>query len=209
MSYPPLFAWSMQIPYQIFGSAEVIKLLMAFYSFMGVLGVAYLGYVYGGELVSLVAAGIVSFLPDYFIPSIAVMGEIPSIGLATFAVVITEHYRCHGGQFTVFFAGTILSTSISMKVLPLYAPIFLGLIIVGKHTFPLDMKKPVNTLKKNFKSLIQDTILSLLGFLIFLLIPLLFYDARSFYDQVIGMRFASRTAFDQSSKESSALILSF
>jgi hypothetical protein len=170
-------------------------MLMSFYSLLGVLGVAYLGYLYQGPVASLIAATIVCFLPDYFIPSRAVMGEVPAIGLATFAVAIIEYYRRFGGRLVVLMAGFMLSATISMKALPVFTPILLGVIILGKYLLPLNLTDPWSLLKQNIKPLLIDTMLALVGFSTLLIIPLFFYDFAAFYEQVIGMRFASRVDF--------------
>ncbi len=198
VSYPPLFAWSLEFPYTWFHEAAAIQLLMSFYSILGVLAAAYLAMTYYGRLAGLAAAILVSFSPGYFIPSRAVMGEIPSVGLATLAVALMDRYRRQGGWWWAPFAGVVLSASISMKVLPIFAPVLLGLIILAKHLSFRSKRLLTASFRKNLKPLLRDAALSLLGFSLFLVWPvLLFYDILSFYDQVLGMRFASRDALSE------------
>ena len=195
VSYPPLFAWSLQFPYQLFHTAESIQLFMALFSVLGIIAIALIADQYAGPVAGIAAAILMSFLPDYFIPSRAVMGEIASIGLATFGVALTEFYRRNGHWYWVLLAGVAFSASISMKALPVFGPVLLGLVILGKHLNFGGWSAFFKSFKANFRALVGDTVLSLLGFSTFLLWPLLFVDIQAFYDQVLGMRFASRDAF--------------
>ncbi|MEJ2558343.1 MAG: hypothetical protein P8186_19420 [Anaerolineae bacterium] len=200
VSYPPLFAWSLKFPYLLFHSAHAIQLFMSLLSMLGVVAVAYLSTNYYGRISGIAAAIFVSFSPAYFIPSRAVMGEIPSIGLATLALALAEHYRRRGGWYWVLLSGMALSASSSMKVLPVFAPIWLGLVILSKYLSFGSKEFLVASVEKNWRSLFRDVMLSLLGFSSFLIWPVLFlYDKPSFYDQVLGMRFASRDVFSEMS----------
>lgn len=192
VSYPPLFAWSMQWPYQLTGKIEAIQLLMAAYSLLAVIGVAYLSYVYAGPIAGIFSAVVVAFIPAYFVPSITVMGEIPSIGLATLAIAGMEYYRRHGGQLPVLLSAIILSASMSMKVLPIYAPVLLGLVILEKNWVNSPLPGGKWAIKFNYKNLSRDILLAALGLSVFILFPLAFYDLKAFWHQVVGMRLASR-----------------
>lgn len=193
VSYPALFAWSMQWPYQLTGKIEAIQLLMTAYSLLAVIGVAYLSYVYAGPIAGIFSAAVVAFIPAYFVPSITVMGEIPSIGLATLAIAGMEYYRRHGGWLPVLLSAIILSASMSMKVLPIYAPVLLGIVILEKNWVksPLPGSKWL-IIHFNYKNLVRDILLSALGLSVFILFPLAFYDLTAFWHQVVGMRLASR-----------------
>ena len=198
VSYPPLFAWSLGFPYLLLHTTDAVQLLMALYSILGVVAVAYLATSYFGRLSGLAAAILVSFSPGYFIPSRAAMGEVPSVGLAALGVALTEHYRRRGGWYWALLAGIALSASISMKVLPIFAPVLLGLIILSRYLSFKGINNLISSFKENYRLLLRDAALSVLGFTTFLIWPVLFfYDLPSFYDQVIGMRFASREVFSE------------
>ncbi|HMQ56365.1 MAG TPA: hypothetical protein PKD98_30075, partial [Anaerolineae bacterium] len=88
LSYPPFFIWSMGVPWQLFQHPAALQLLMAAYALAGVLGVIYLGTVFHSRVAGLTAGLLLAFSPAYFIPSIRVMSEVPSVGIAVAAVAL-------------------------------------------------------------------------------------------------------------------------
>jgi 4-amino-4-deoxy-L-arabinose transferase-like glycosyltransferase len=93
VSYPPFFLWSLGIPWKIFSQAGALRLLMVTYALAGVLAVIYLGLVYNSRLAGLSAGVILSFTPTFFVPSFAIMTEVPSISIAVAAIALAEKYR--------------------------------------------------------------------------------------------------------------------
>ena len=90
VSYTPVFIWSLGLPWRLFQEAAALQLLMATYALMGVVAIVYLGLSYRSFLAGITAALFLSFTPDYFAPSIAVMGEVQSVGVAILAIALAE-----------------------------------------------------------------------------------------------------------------------
>jgi hypothetical protein len=134
VSYPPSFLWSLGIPWKLFKQAAALQLLMATYALAGVLAVIYLGVAYRSRLAGLVAGLFLSFTPAYFIPSVAIMTETPSISLAVVAVALAERYRRSGGWVYALLAGAALGFGLSLKLLPYYALPLVGLMAISRHS---------------------------------------------------------------------------
>ncbi|MCB0209116.1 MAG: hypothetical protein KDJ52_07295 [Anaerolineae bacterium] len=189
VSYPPFFLWSLGLPWQIFHQAEALQLVMATYALTGVLAVIYLGTAYGNRLAGLAAGIFLSFTPAYFIPSIDVMGEVPSVGLAVVAVALAEKYRRSGGRLWLVLSGGVLALSLSLKILPFYAVPFVALVVATRH---VDFDGARSRLHANYRTLLVDLIILGSSFIIVFILPIFLFDLPAFLQQVIGMRVVSR-----------------
>jgi hypothetical protein len=191
VSYPPLFIWSLGLPWQLFSQASALQLLMSSYALTGVIAVVYLGSVYHSRLAGLVAGVLLSFTPAYFAHSITVMGEVPSIGVAVVAIALAEKYRRAGGWGWLVLAGATLAVSLSLKILPFYAVPFVGLIVTARY---IEVGNFWQRLQASKWLLLRD--LAILGssFLLAFLLPVIFFNPAALYDQVVGMRLVSREA---------------
>ncbi len=133
VSYPPFFLWSLGFPWKIFNQVGALRLLMATYALGGVLAVIYLGKVYNSRLAGISAGVILSFTPTFFIPSFAIMTEVPSISLAVAAIALAEKYRRSGGWIWPLLTGLMLGFGLSLKILPYYAAPLIALMIISAH----------------------------------------------------------------------------
>jgi hypothetical protein len=194
VSYPPLFIWSLGIPWKLFSQASALQLLMSSYALTGVVAIVYLGWVYHSRLAGLAAGALLSFSPIYFYHSMTVMGEVPSIGVAIVAIAFAEKYRRAGGRSWLVLAGITLAVSLSLKILPFYAGPFIGLLIITRYIKTGSWKDFWEYLQATKWLLLRD--LAILGsvFLLTFFLPVFFFDLSSWYEQVIGMRLVSREA---------------
>ncbi|MFQ5611551.1 MAG: phospholipid carrier-dependent glycosyltransferase [Anaerolineae bacterium] len=201
VSYPPIFMWTLGVPWRLFQQAGALQLLMATYAISGVLGVVYLGCVYHSRLAGLAAGALLSFTPAYFQPSIAIMGEVPAIGLAVVAVALAEKYRRGGSWRWAALTGAALAFGLSLKLLPFYAVPLVGLMVISRHTAGRGLHvSPV---------LLRDLAILGASFLAVFLLPFFFFDLTDLYDQVVGMRLVSREAELNPFKSNNETITSF
>lgn len=189
VSYPPFFLWSLGLPWQLFQQAGALQLLMATYALTGVLAVIYLGTVYGGRLAGLTAGLLLSFAPAYFIPSIEIMGEVPSVGLAVVSVALAEKYRRSGGWVWVALAGSVLAFSLSLKILPFYAIPFVALVVAARYLEPGRWRQSLQT---HATVLARDLAILAGSFVLVFGLPIILFDLPAFFRQVVGMRLVSR-----------------
>lgn len=203
VSYPPFFLWSLGIPWKIFNQASALQLVMATYALTGVIAVIYLGSAYHSHLAGIGAGILLSFTPAYFIPSISIMGEVPSIGIAVVSIALAEKYRRSGSWGWVLLAGIVLAFGLSLKILPFYAVPFVGLMVVSRHI--RHRTSYLRDLQVSKWVLLRDLIILAGGFLAVLLLPVLFLNSSALYEQVVGMRLVSRDAalnpFDSNHKD--------
>jgi hypothetical protein len=193
VSYPPVFIWSLGLPWKLFQQVEALQLVMATYALLGVIGVVYLGTVYHSRLAGIAAGVFLSFIPDYFIPSFAVMGEVQSVGVAVLSIALAEKYRRGGGWLWLVLAGSTLAFSLSLKVLPVYALPLIGLIVISRHvSLAGGWPSAWENVRSAWPSLLRDGIILAGSFLVVFFIPFLFFNLAALYDQVFGMRFISR-----------------
>ncbi len=184
VSYPPIFIWSLGIPQKLFQHTTALQLVMSTYAILGVLGVIYLGSVYGSRLSGIVAGILLSFVPAYFKASIAVMGEAPSIGVAVVSIALAEEHRRSGGWQWLVLSGGAAAFALSLKLLPVYVIPMVGLIVISKHL-------SIDSLRISSR-LLRDIAILAAGFLFVFIIPFLFFDIQALLDQVITMRLTSR-----------------
>lgn len=191
VSYPPFFLWSLGLPWQIFQQADALQLLMATYALTGVLAVVYLGTIYSNRWAGLAAGVFLSFVPSYFIPSIKVMGEVPSVGLAVVAIALVEQYRRTSKRSWLWLAlsGGVLALSLSLKILPFYAVPFVALIVTARH---IDLGHWRSSLQTNTRTILIDLIILGSSFTVIFILPIVLFNVSAFYEQVVGMRVVSR-----------------
>lgn len=190
VSYPPSFLWSLGIPWKLFSRAEALQLVMATYALAGVLAVIYLGTVYHSRLAGITAGIILAFTPDFFIPSFAIMTEVPSISMAVLAIALAEKYRRSGGWVWALLTGIGLGFGLSLKLLPYYAAPLIALMFVARY-----IEGPGSRIHHLFNlkwKLLGDGAILAAGFLLTLILPVLVFDYSTFFDQVIAMRLVSR-----------------
>jgi len=191
VSYPPSFMWSLGIPWKIFHQVQALQWVMTTYSLAGVLAVVYLGTAYDSRLAGISAGIFLSFAPAYFIDSFAIMTEVPSISLAVVAIALAEKYRRSGGWVWSMLAGIALGFGLSLKILPYFAVPLIGAMVISRHVV---WGKFNNRLHVSKWILSRDLALLTGAFFIAFLLPIFWFDFSAFYDQVVGMRLASREA---------------
>ncbi len=190
VSYPPIFMWSLGVPWKIFGQAGALQLLMTTYALAGVIAVIYLATVYDSKLAGITAGVILSFTPDYFISSFSIMTEAPSISIVVAAIALAEKYRRGGGWIWALLTGLMLGFGLSLKILPYYAVPMVAAMIISRHlAWGQDF---VTRLQASKWRIFQDLAILGGGSLITFLLPIFLFDLSAFYDQVIGMRLSSR-----------------
>lgn len=204
VSYPPIFLWSLGIPWKLFHQLSAVRLLMSTYAIVGIVAVVYIGSVYHSHLAGLVAGILLSFSPDYFIPSIAIMGEVPSIAIVVAAIALAEKYcRSDGWWGWLVLTGGILAFGLSLKILPFYAIPFVGFLVISRWV--TDWTTILKDLQSSKRALIRDLMILTGSFLIVFLSPFLTFNFSALYEQVVGMRLASRDApinpFDSNNKD--------
>jgi hypothetical protein len=193
VSYPPVFIWSLGLPWRLFQEAAALQLLMATYALVGVVAIVYLGLSYRSYLAGITAGIFLSFTPDYFIPSIAVMGEVQSVGIAILAIALAEKYRRGGGWVWLLLAGGSLAFGLSIKILPVYAAPLTALIVLARYlNLDGDWQTAWPSLQASRRLLLRDFVLLGGSFLLVFLLPFAFFSRAALYDQVFEMRLVSR-----------------
>ena len=187
VSYPPVFLWSLGIPWKLFNQLSAIRLLMSTYAIVGIVAVVYIGSVYHSYLAGLAAGILLSFSPDYFIPSVAIMGEVPSIGIVVAAIALAEKYRRSDGWWGwLALTGGVLAFGLSLKILPFYAIPFVGFLVITRRV--TRWTTLLADLQASKRVLIRDLTILAGSFLIVFLLPFLAFNFSALYDQVVGMR---------------------
>ncbi len=181
VSYPPYFLWSLGIPWKIFNQPAALQLLMATYALAGVIAVVYLGSVYNSRPAGIAAGLLLSFTPAYFIPSFAIMTEIPSISLAVAAIALAEKYRRSGAWAYALLAGIGLGFGLSLKILPYYAGPLVGLMIIARHAGQAGWPNWLKNLQASQPVLLRDLAIMAAGFLATFLLPVFLFDLSAFY----------------------------
>lgn len=190
VSYPPVFMWSLGLPWQWFGGVDAVRFLMVTYALTAVPAVMYLGAVYHSKSAGLAAGVLLAFVPAWFIPSFAIMTEIPSISIAVVAITCAEVYRWQGGWGWAALAGLVLAISFSLKILPLFAALLIAVLLVSRSV------RGGDAVILKWRPAAFALLAAGVGGAIGLLAPLLFYSWPDLYRQVLEMRFVSREAYN-------------
>ncbi len=190
VSYPPLFIWSLQLPWWVWGNVDALQIVMVFYSLLGVLAVGFVAYRLNGWLAGLLAAGFLSLAGSYLSGSSQVMTEVPAISLATAAVALSfAYYTGQRRRLLIFASGLAMSASLMLKILTPYVLILMPLLVLMPE---LETEKPLRTIVTNFAT---NLLLLGAGVILPVLATLLLYNPGAMYSQVISFRLDSRAAY--------------
>lgn len=203
VSYPPLFVWSLELPWRIWGTIQAIQFLMVGYALLGIVAVGVLAFHLGDWLAGLIAATLISFSATYLSGSRAVMTEVPSVAVAAVSMVLAAGYYWSGRRGWLLASGLAMSASLMLKVL---SPFVLGTIPLMLFVRQLEQRKPSAVTLRN---LIRDGLIWGVGLLTPLLIILILYDARAMYRQVIAFRLDARIAYREDLAENLSMVLAF
>ena len=190
VSYPPLFVWSLQWPWQIGKNLESIQLVMIAYSLLGVFATGLIAYRWHNPLAGFIAALMISLSPKYLTASCQLMTEVPSIGLSILSVALAiSSYTGKRKPIWLLVSGLVLCASLMLKFLsPFIGVLILIIIFISQAEFP--SRPPGFT-----KGLIRDILIWAAGLLVPVLIALAVYDPVEMYNQVVAFRFDSRSEF--------------
>lgn len=193
VSYPPLYTLSLSLTWQLFGTVESLQILMALYTMTGLIAVGLLAWRLGGVWPGVLAPIFLSFEPEFFWGSRAIMTEVPSISLATLAVTLAAYYLWGrgSGRGWLIASGLVLAASLMLKLLTPYVAGLIGLMILGRQ---LHLgRRP--TQPSFWRGLILDGLLWGLALLIPIIALSLPYHLPAMLDQAILFRLASRDPF--------------
>jgi hypothetical protein len=203
VSYPPLFAWSLQWPWRLWGSVQALQLMMTSYALLGIVAVGKMAFRLGGWLAGVVAAVGLSFSSIYLAGSRAVMTEVPSVGVAALALALAAGYYWSRRRYWLLASGLAMSASLMLKIL---SPFMLGLVPLMLLAGQLGHRRSWSvTLKRG----ISDGFVWGASLVAPLLLVLLLYDAQAMYRQVIVFRFDTRTAYSEDWAENTGMLLTF
>jgi hypothetical protein len=211
VSYPPLFVWSLEWPWRIWGTVEALQLLMTIYALLGVMAVGIVAFRLGGTLAGSLAAIFLSVSATYLAGSRAVMTEVPSVGVATLAIVLAALYTWAGQRGWLLVSGLVMSASLMLKIL---SPFVLGLIplmILVHHIQQrkLSSRSSRQTFIIGLKSLLNDLLIWGIGLLLPVVLVLLLYNASAMVRQVIVFRLDTRTAYQEDWTENINMLFQF
>lgn len=203
VSYPPLFVWSLEWPWRIWGTVQSIQFVMIGYALLGVVAAGVLAFHLGDWLAGLIAAIVVSFSATYLIGSRAVLTEVPSVGVGVLAVTLAAHYYWSGRHGWLLASGLAMSASLMLKIL---SPFVAGLVALMLLIRQIEQQKAFTLIIKNT---VRDGLIWGIGLLVPLLFVLVLYDASAMYRQVIAFRLDTRTAYSGDWAESIDLLVAF
>ena len=214
LSYPPLFALSLQLPWQIWGRIEALQLVMVGYSMLGVLAVGYMAYRLNGWVAGMSAAILLSFSPRFLRASGQVMTEVPAVSLAALAMslvvaayVPTMPQANRRKQILLFASGLVMCASLMLKIMAPFMLALLPLMIlaeqVGRTTPGPSRAKDVA------RGFLADGLVWAAGGLAPALISLAAYDARAMFQQIVAFRFSSRIAENGDTTRPLELVMQF
>jgi hypothetical protein len=203
VSYPPLFVWSLEWPWRIWGTVEALQYVMVGYSLLGIVAVAILAFRLSGWLAGVIAATVLSFSGTYLAGSRAVMTEVPSVSLGALAVALAALYHPTGRRGWLLISGLVTAASLMLKILSPFVP---GLILFMLFVRRLGQGQTPGIL---LKGLIRDGLVWAAGFLAPLLVALVLYDAGAMYRQIIAFRLDTRIAYSEDSAENVTTLLAF
>jgi hypothetical protein len=191
VSYPPLFVWSLQLPWLVWGRIEALQVVMIIYSLLGVLAVGFVAYRINGWLAGLLAASFLSLAGSYLAGSAQVMTEVPAISLATVAVAFSfAYYTGQRRPLLILASGLAMSASLMLKILMPFVLVLIPLIIL----LP-ELENKGKPLRSIVRSSVMNLLLLAAGLFVPVLVTFFLYDARAMYNQVIAFRLDSRLAY--------------
>lgn len=206
VSYPPVFVWSLEWPWRIWGTVEAIQLFMTFYALLGVAAVGLIGFRLGGTIAGVLAAIILSVSTTYLDGSRAVMTEVPSIGVAALAVALAALYYWQGFRGWLLASGLAMSISLMLKIL---SPFVLGLVPFLILTRQTEKRHVQDDWLTVFKKVVGDGFIWSLGLLAPILLTFILYDVNELMRQVITFRFDTRVIYEEDATENIEMLVSF
>ncbi len=203
VSYPPLFVWSLQFPWQIWGTLSALQWVMIGYSLLGVVAVGFIAFRLSGWQAGVIAALALSLAHNYLVGSSTVMTEVPSVSMAAVAVALACAYSEKGNRLLLTASGVALTASLMLKILTPFLFGLIPLMILVRH---LEQRKG---LTETLRGVVIDGALWGAAVVVPVLGVLLIYDSGAMYQQVIAFRFATREALVDEWSDTPAILLNF
>ncbi len=219
LSYPPLFALSLQLPWQIWGRIEALQLVMVGYSMLGVLAVGYMGYRLNGWVAGASAALFLSFSPQFLQASGQVMTEVPAVSLAALAMslivaayvpIATEPATAWANrrkQLLLFASGLVMCASLMLKIMAPFMLLLLPVMILFQQFGRSGGER--SDVRAVVKGFLADALVWAAGGMAPALISVVAYDAHAMFEQVVAYRFTSRIAENGDTTAPLSLVMSF
>lgn len=141
MDRPPLFFWSISLPFSFFGSVEGIQLVMVGYALLAIAALVSIGLSLDGKLTALLAGALFSFNFVFFFSTRKVDPEIPALSLGLVALALALRYHSTGSLFWLIASGIVMGGSLLINYfMPWIIPlIILILINPAKNNFVFDI----------------------------------------------------------------------
>lgn len=125
--------------------------------------------------------------PSFYTRSRAIMGTLPAICLAVFALAMALQYLSDGRRRWLAWAGVSLAASLLVKPITAYIPAVLGLTLV--------LRERPGGWQREWRALLTDSMLLLATIALPVAWVLATYDLGGFYEQVVGTYLKSRSTY--------------
>lgn len=183
VSLGPVFIYSLVAAFHLLGTTAVAgRLVTISYAVIGLLAVAMTARDLGGELSGLSAVVLLILVPEFFRLSRAAMPDVPTLSMATLAVMSTLRYLRSGHRAWLILAGLALGIGLLLKLT--IAPTFL---LVELALLCFQARGQGLKSLKSWQGLVYDTVLVVGAAILSGIVCLLMFDWRAFYEQVIGL----------------------
>ena len=178
----PVFIYSLVAAFHLLGTTTVAgRLVTISYAIIGLLAVALTARELGGELSGLSAVVLLILAPEFFRLSRAAMPDVPTLSMATLAVMSTLCYLRSGCRAWLILAGLGLGIGLLFKLS--IAP---TILLVELALLCFQARGPKLRSLKSWPSFICDTVLVLGAAILAGIICLLTFDWQAFYEQYIA-----------------------
>ncbi|MEW5957085.1 MAG: glycosyltransferase family 39 protein [Chloroflexota bacterium] len=198
ITYPPLYPLAIQAVWQLWPTEAAQRWFSVACTLFGAVGIALLGRKLAGPLAGIMAAALTLFSPPLVEPSVAVLGEFPSVAWSVWAIWLAWLYReaGRGRRLLLVLSGLCLSASLLTKLLSPFVGVLILLMLAGRW-YRLDVQnrrlQPTGT--GPLKPLLTDVMGWGLALVLPLAVLLPVYDLGPLFGQVIDQRLQARAAY--------------
>jgi hypothetical protein len=202
VSYLPPFPYIIALVWKVFGSVTAVRLTIVVFALIELVVLSLIARHLVGRLAGLVSPLLLSFHPEFFQLSRAVMADVPATSLAIVAIGFAWWYSESGHRR--WLVVSVLSLVLSLMVKPVVAFAFplCFLLIAWRHAVLLKGLTPAQR-RCAIRRTVEDGLLAVVVFVAPIILILLVFDAKAMSEQAIKYNFAGQVTFVRGVSETS------
>ncbi len=187
ISYLPPFPLIIALAWKVFGSVTAIRLTLVMFTLAGLLVLSLIARHLAGRLAALASVLLLSFQPEFFRWSRAIIADVPATSFAIIAIGFAWWYSESGHRRWLVMSILALAISLMIKALVAFALPLCFLIIAWRHVKMLSRDLTSIERRRTIRRMAKDGLLAVAVFILPFILMLLVFDAKAMNEQAIRL----------------------